>query len=79
MGWINPADSKPKPVQPQLFVELSDEEQIIADYLGKKEKELLDVISIDTEIPVHQLMVLLFNLEMKGLVKPLQGKYYQWI
>lgn len=78
MGWINPADSKPKPVQPQLFVELSDEEQIISDYLGKKEKELLDVISIDTEIPVHQLMVLLFNLEMKGLVKPLQGKYYQW-
>lgn len=79
MGWENVIDSKPKSVQPQLFVELSDEEQIIADYLGKKEKELLDVISIDTEIPVHQLMVLLFNLEMKGLVKPLQGKYYQWI
>ena len=76
MGWQVP-EKQPKVVQPQLFVDLTDEEQLIADYLAKKDKELLDLISIDTKIPVHQLMVLLFNLEMKGLVKPLQGKYYQ--
>ena len=79
MGWENVVDTKSKSVQPQLFVELTDEEKVIADYLAKKEKELLDVISIDTNIPIHQLMVLLFNLEMKGLVKPLQGKFYQWV
>src|SRR5690606_15290649 len=76
MGW-QVSEKQPKVVQPQLFVDLTDEEQLIADYLAKKDKELLDLISIDTKIPVHQLMVLLFNLEMKGLVKPLQGKYYQ--
>lgn len=78
MGWESPVATKPKTIQPQLFVELNEDEQLIADYFANKEKELLDVISIDTKIPVHQLMVLLFNLEMKGLVKPMQGKYYQW-
>src|SRR5690554_824564 len=78
MGWESPVATKPKAIQPQLFVELNEEEQLIADYFENKEKELLDVISIDTKIPVRQLMVLLFNLEMKGLVKPMQGKYYQW-
>lgn len=68
-----------KKIQPQLFIDLSDQEQLVYDYLKGKQKELLDIISIDLQLPVHQMSVLLLNLELKGLVQPLPGKMYQLI
>lgn len=68
-----------KKIQPQLFVDLPEKEQKIYDYLKEKKMELLDILSIDLQIPVHQSSVLLLNLELKGLVRPLPGKMYQCI
>jgi len=68
-----------KPIQKQLFVELEEVEQRIYDFLFDEGKELLDVIAINCELPVYRATSVLFNLEMKGLVRPLPGKLYEAI
>lgn len=72
-------ESKPKSRQTQLFVELTDEEKIIYDFLKGKEKELLDTISIACKLPTFKIASLLLNMEMKGVIRPLPGKLYQLI
>jgi DNA processing protein len=67
------------PIQKQLFVELNDEEQIVYDFLNKNGKQLLDVIAMNCELTIHKITTLLFNLEMKGVVKPLPGKLFEAI
>ncbi len=76
MGWqLNPK----KPKQTQLFVELTDEEKIVEAYLKEKEKEALDPISISCGLPTFKVASILLNLELKGIVRPLPGKMFQWI
>jgi len=76
MNW----DLKPKTtqnVQEKLFTELSTEEQKIYDYLSKNDKELLDLIAKNCEIPVYKAASILFDLEMKEVVRPLPGKMFE--
>lgn len=70
---------KLKPIQKQLFVTLEPEEQKIYDFLNNNGKQLLDSIALDCEMQVHKLNVLLFNLEFKGVVRPLPGKLFEAI
>jgi len=70
---------KTKPVQKQLFVQLDAKEASVLDFLNQKGKQQLDQIALHCQIPVHKTVTLLFNLEMKGVVKPLPGKLYQAI
>ena len=69
----------PKTIQKQLFVELNEVEQLVYDFLLDEGKELLDIISLTCQLPIHQTTTILFNLEMKGVVKPLPGKLYEAI
>ena len=66
-------------VQKQLFVELPQEEQLIYDYLLKKGKQHVDTIALECQIPVYKLASLLFNMEMKGVTRPLQGKLFETV
>ncbi|MFC2109027.1 DNA-processing protein DprA [Bacteroidota bacterium] len=68
-----------KIIQPQLFLDLTEDEQLIYDFLKIKGKELLDVISIETSMPVYKIAAVLFQLEMKGVVHALPGKLYEII
>ncbi|VAW24380.1 Rossmann fold nucleotide-binding protein Smf possibly involved in DNA uptake [hydrothermal vent metagenome] len=70
---------QPKVIQKQLFVELTEIEQLIYDFLLENGKELLDLISLNCKLPIHQTTTILFNLEMKGVVKPLPGKLFEAI
>ena len=65
--------------QARLFVELTKEEKKIYNYLFSKEKQTIDSIAIDCEIPTHKVASLLLNLELKGVVQPLSGKYFRAI
>ncbi len=78
MNWEGPLNIK-KPIQKQLFVELTDNEQLLYDFLAQNGKELIDLISLNCKLPIHQTTSLLFNLEMKGMIKPLPGKLYEAI
>ncbi len=71
-------DVKPQePVQRQLFVELNTEEQQIVDFLSVQEKEHIDLIALNTQLPIHKVSTALFNLEMKGVIRPLSGKMFE--
>lgn len=77
LNW-DVAESK-APKQKQLFVELKPEEQQVYDYLQANENELLDVIAFETNIPVYQLVTILLQMELKGIVKPLPGKVFELV
>ncbi|MBS9767007.1 MAG: DNA-processing protein DprA [Flavobacteriaceae bacterium] len=72
-------EKQPKSIQKQLFVEMSSEEQKIHDFLMSKGKQLLDVISLECQIPIHQTTTTLFQMEMKGVIRPLPGKLFEAI
>lgn len=78
LNWKSQNNLK-KSIQPELFISLLPDEQKVHDYLKEKTQEMLDIIAADLQIPVYQISVLLLNLELKGLVKPLPGKHYQYI
>lgn len=75
LGWKN--KSKNTIVQPELFVNLTEEEQTVCDYLKQREKALIDVIAVDCSLPVFRLASVLLQLEMRGLIRPLPGKYFE--
>ncbi|MFT7665719.1 MAG: DNA processing protein [Patiriisocius sp.] len=78
LGWE--LDGLQKPAQQaQLFVELQPEENTLYMYLKDKDKALLDAIAIGCSMPTYKVAQLLLQLEMKGLVRPLPGKLFQWI
>lgn len=73
-------DIKEKPkkvIQKQLFLELNSNEQKVYDYLLKEGKQLLDIIALDSGIPLFQLSSILLQMEMKGILKPLPGKLFE--
>ncbi|MEO9512953.1 MAG: DNA-processing protein DprA [Flavobacteriaceae bacterium] len=71
---------KEKPgVQKKLFAELDETEQSIYSYLQLNGKQLLDMIALECKLPVFRLSATLFNMEMKGLVRPLPGKMFEVI
>ena len=68
-----------KVIQKQLFIELDTTEQLVYDFLLESGKEILDTIAINCKLPIHKISTVLFNLEMKGVVKPLPGKLFEII
>ena len=75
MGWTEIPPHTP-PVEGELFPDLTAEEQLIVDALQQTNDLQLNLISVKTNIPMGQLAAVLFQLEMKGIVKPLAGGTY---
>lgn len=75
LGWQLKESTKPR--QTQLFVELDAEEKLVYSFLKEKDKELLDVIALECNLPVYKIATILMNMELKGLVRPLPGKLFQ--
>ena len=63
-------------IERNLFVDLSPEESSIVSLLQETNDLQLNILSVRTGIPIGQLTALLFQLEMKGVVKPLAGGMY---
>lgn len=70
---------KNQPIQKQLFVTLDENEQKIYDLLHNKGAQLLDVISLECNLPVYQLSAILLQMELKGVTKPLAGKMFELV
>lgn len=78
LNWKLKEEPKPS-IQKQLFVNLNDEEKQIVKVLKDKNKELLDVIALDCQLPIYKVASILLNLELKGVVRPLPGKQFELI
>lgn len=74
MGWT--PSKKEKIVQSQLFVELSDDEESIINFLKENGKTAIDLISIQMKMPVSKVSTILLKLEFSGLVLSFPGKIY---
>lgn len=72
---ITPVNTKKK-IQKELFVELNDSEKDLYEFLKKQGKSHIDGISLGLNLSTYQIMPTLLNLELKGLVEPLPGKFY---
>ena len=79
MGWKTHQQQKPEAIERQLFPNLTPEEQAVVGQLQQTNDLQLNILSVKTNIPIGQLTAILFNLEMKGVVKPLAGGTYHLI
>jgi DNA processing protein len=79
MGWQDEAlrlQAQVEGIERTLFPDLSPEESRIVSLLQQTNDLQLNILSVKTGIPIGQLTALLFQLEMKGVVKPLAGGMY---
>lgn len=75
MNWDDKA--KRKPVQKQLFLNFTPDEQKIVDLLQSKDMVHSDEFFHHTGLANSILAATLLQLEMQGLIKTLPGKYYR--
>ena len=79
MGWLDKTrlqQAIADGIERNLFPDLSPEEQQIVSLLQQTNGLQLNIITVKTGIPIGRLTALLFQLEMKGVVKPLAGGIY---
>ena len=78
MGWnMQTTLSEKVSVQRSLFIELSEEEQKIVAILEKLGNLQINSLVVEADIPVNKMTALLFELEMKGVIRVLAGGMYQ--
>ncbi len=68
-----------QPIQKKIEfpqVDLNNDEQQVIELLEKTEKMHVDELALRTGLPMSQLLVVMFNLEMKQLVDQLPGNFY---
>lgn len=79
MGWQDEAlrqRAMTDGIERTLFPNLSPEEQRVVSLLQTSNDLQLNILSVKTGLPIGQLTALLFQLEMKGVVKPMAGGTY---
>lgn len=78
MSWAT-LQAERKPVQRNLFEELSPDETVVLEALKDCEGKQLNQLTVETNLPVAQLSSTLFELEMKGIVRRLVGGTYRLV
>ena len=79
MGWEDDAARQQmlrQGVERQLFPALSQEEQRVVDALTRQNDQQVNLLAVQSNIPIGQLTAILFSLEMKGVVRPQAGGSY---
>ena len=82
LGWQDDAtlaQARRQGIEPQLFPELTADEQAVADALAKDGDLQVNTLSARTGLPVGTLSAVMFTLEMKGVVRLLAGGMYHLI
>ena len=82
VGWqedVQRQKAEAQGIERQLFPELTAEEQAIVRQLQQTNDLQLNILSVKTNIPIGQLTAQLFQLEMKGIVRPLAGGTYHLV
>ncbi len=81
MGWADDVQRRKQlseGFQQELFADhFTAEEQLVLQALAGDDSKQMNVLAVETNIPVGQLSSLLFSLEMKGAVQMLAGGKYK--
>jgi DNA processing protein len=78
LNWQLENNEKPA-IQKQLFVQLNADEKTIYNFLKGNDKQLLDVIALECNMPTFKVAGLLLQMELKGVTRPLPGKLFELI
>ena len=79
LGWdIEKSPQKPA-FQQSLFIDMDAQEKTIYGFLRERGKQQLDTVVRDLAMPVHKVSTSLLTLEMKGVVRPSPGKWYELV
>ena len=79
MGWQSDAllqQAKSEGIERTFFPDLANEEQAIVAVLDQEGDLQQNILSVKTNLPIGKLTAILFQLEMKGVVRPLAGGNY---
>lgn len=80
MGWEEHRPMKETTIQRELFPELSEEERRIVNILQKAEEGMqINTLVVESNIPINRISAILFELEMKGIVRTMAGGIYRLI
>jgi DNA processing protein len=75
MGWEKQSNNKT--LQPELFPELTSDEENIVSLLQEHGELFIDQISAAVTMPVSRVSAMLLNLEFKNVITALPGKMYR--
>ena len=75
MGWERGKTAKPK--QQLLPIDLSESDITIINYIRQKTRTGIDDIAFNLKMDASILSLNLLDLEFKGLIKQLPGKYFE--
>lgn len=81
MGWQSEQakdEHRAHGIQTQMFHDLTAEQHTVVNLLQESDMQI-NTLSRNTQIQIGRLTAVLFELEMKGLVKPLAGGMYHLI
>lgn len=76
MGWENDRqllDAQQSGIERHLFPHLSEDEQRVVDILGKTNDLQINVLVVRSGIPAGRMSAILFELEMKGVLRTMAG------
>ena len=79
MGWQDDAalrHARQTGIERELFPDLSDEEKLVVGALSQSNDQQLNMLAVRTNLPIARLTALLFEMELKGVVKPYAGGTY---
>lgn len=76
MNWQT-ASQKAAPIQRELFPELTPQEEMLCQLLKSSETMGVNQLVVMSNLPFQEVSSLLFELELKGMVKPLVGGRYR--
>ena len=81
VGWTDDMQHRrqlSQGIQQELFADnFSADEQLILQALARDDSKQINVLAVETNLPVGQISSLLFSLEMKGTVQALVGGKYK--
>ncbi len=77
MNWHTTNANKPK--QQTLTLDLEPDDLLIVNYIKQKNKIGIDDISFDLQMNQGEVLMRLLQLEFKGIVRSLPGKFFEMI
>lgn len=82
MNWQNAVKlqrARKQGISRNLFINLTDDEQKVADYLAQHGDSHANDISVNTGIQMNNLNATLFSLEMQGIIKAMSGNTFHLV
>ncbi len=79
MGWDDDqklAEAKREGIERPLFNNLSEEEKTLVEILQERNDLQVNVLTVKSGLAINKVLSILFNLEMRGIVRTLAGGVY---